>query len=53
MGFRTLYMPDSLENTSKIKTVSGPPHTDLPVKLDTLTAEEEKFLISGLTRELN
>jgi hypothetical protein len=53
MGSRILYMPESLKNSSKIRTVSHTPHATLPQKFAGLSEPEEKELIEGILREVN
>jgi hypothetical protein len=53
MGSRILYMPESLKNSSKIRTVSHTPHATLPQKLAGLSEPEEKALIESIMSEVN
>jgi hypothetical protein len=52
-GTRTMYMPESLHSSSKIRTVSGSPHVLLPVKISPFDEKDEMTLITCLMREIN
>jgi hypothetical protein len=53
MGSRILYMPESLKNSARIRTVSHTPHATLPQKLAGLSETEEKILIESIMNEVN
>jgi hypothetical protein len=53
MGSRILYMPESLKNSARIRTVSHTPHATLPAKLAGLSEPEEKILIESIMNEIN
>jgi hypothetical protein len=50
---RILYMPESPDNSNKVRTVSGAPHVYLPASIPPLNCQQEETLISSIMRELN
>jgi hypothetical protein len=50
---RILYMPESPDNSNKVRTVSGAPHVYLPASIPPLNCQQEETLISSIIRELN
>jgi hypothetical protein len=50
---RTLFMPESLSASNKIRTYSAPPDPDLPAKIAPLSPEDEIVIISFLMKEIN
>jgi hypothetical protein len=50
---RTMFMPECLTSSTKIRTVSERPPAELPEKIKPLTEAEEKTLIVTMCREIN
>jgi hypothetical protein len=53
MGGRTLYMPENIKTSTRIRTVSNTPHAALPEKLTAFTETEEQILVESIMQEVN
>jgi hypothetical protein len=47
------FLPDSIENSTKVRMVSGQPHKTLPAAIDPIPEEIEKKIVTALLTEIN
>jgi hypothetical protein len=52
-GTRVLFMPESMSNSNKKRTVAGILHVNLPARISAISAEDEGELIHTMMHEIN